>query len=276
MTIKKDKKILITGCSYSANNTQSGWKKENLHKHYSNILNSNNDIEIKNIAIGGCSNKEIFYRSIENCLKNEYDYCIVQWTSLHRFWIYESENNIDDETQILPQVKGKLTYKSPATELHKIITSYYLNSFVALKQWLLDQIVLQEFFKKHSIRYLFVRGFPNYTDELENILQQNPFIREKKLKSIPEISIPKNIKDILDFDNNPDYYLEEKLGGLLSLYKKIDKKKCIGYNENKGVYGIDIKSYGLENDYADDNAHPGEKTNHIIADKILEKTNNFS
>jgi len=267
--VKKTKNILISGCSFSANNEQSGWKKKNLYKQYSNILNSHKNISVNNIAIGGCSNKEIFYRTIDEITKTQYDFCIVQWSSLHRLWLYESENNIDDESQILPFVSGKITHKDEATQLHKIITSYYSNSYVALKHWLLDQISLQNFFEKNNIKYVFLRGFPNYADKLEEICKKESLYKNQILKPISKVFIPDPIKNILCFDDNPDYYLQEKIQNLLTLYTNIDKRFCIGYNTNTNRYGLDVDTYELENDLADDGMHPGEKTNQIIANKLL-------
>lgn len=274
--IKSKKNILVAGCSYSVDNIQSGiWKEKNLHKHYSNILSNMENIIVDNIAIGGCSNKEIFYRTSEKCFDRKYDFCIVQWSQLHRFWVYESDNNIDDGTQILPRVCGKMTDKSPAQKLHKIMTSYYLNSFVALKHWLIDQIMLQNFFQRNKIDYVFLRGFRNHIVGLEKIIKQNPFTKNKNIKPISTLSIPDDIKKILHFDQNPDHYLEQKLKDLLSLYCQIDKTFCIGYNENIQTYGIDKKVCDLDNDFADDNQHPGEKTNYLIAEKILKRIENI-
>jgi len=269
--MEKPKNILISGCSFSASNEQSGWKHKNLYKHYSNILNSQESINVNNVAIGGCSNREIFCRTTEEVVKNSYDFCIVQWSSLHRLWLYESENNIDDETQILPVLTGKMTHRNEAKQLHKILTSYYLNSYVALKHWLLDQILLQNFFQANNIKYVFLRGFPNCTDKLEQICEQESLHETQMLKPISKVFIPDSIKNILCFDDNPDYYLQKKIQDLLTLYTRIDKTFCIGYNTNTERYGLDVNKYGLERDFADDGKHPGERTNQIVANELLKR-----
>ena len=139
--MSKIKKVLIVGCSYSASNTQSGWNKENVHNVWTNILAKNTNWQIDNFAHGGCTNHEISMRAIENITKKSYDLCIIQWTSLHRLWVYEAENNIDNPTQILPNPGGWNVNSGPdnnssnAKELHKLYVSNYLNTFVALKHW---------------------------------------------------------------------------------------------------------------------------------------------
>ena len=253
-------RVLITGCSLSANHDQSGWRQENFHNHYSKILSKNINWTIVNRAIGGCSNREISLRTVENCLLETYDFCIVQWSSLHRYWFYESENNVDNETQILPRVCG-WGNQELATIVSKILVSNYLNDYMALKQWLLDQIFLQTFLEHKKITYIFIRGFPNYVHDLEQLNEQKPF------ESVPKIKIPTNIKRILNFDDNPDDYILEKLLSLTTAYGEIDKSKCIGYNVNDAIYGMADKNY--ENDYADDGAHPGMLRNALLANHII-------
>ena len=254
--------VLISGCSFSSDD-HSGWSSEHMHKHYPNILRRKTGWNIDNIAIGGCSNNEILLRTTEHCIKNKPDLCIIQWSSLHRFWVYESNNNIDEATRILPSVCGRNSQNKNANLLHKILIANYLNNYVDLKHWLEYQILLQSFLKSENIPYIFLKGFNNYIAELEFIVSQYPF------NNIPDIKIPQSIRDMLHFDQNPDYVLLDKLLTLVELYIKIDKNNCLGYNCNDTEYGLDY-NFRDHNDYADDGRHPGEKTNLLLADKILQ------
>lgn len=259
---------LVAGCSFSADNEQSGWKNENLNKHYSKIITEQLNGKFTNIAIGGASNFEIFQRTIDTCISNsDIDFCIIQWSTLHRLWVYEKDNNIDDFTQILPRVCGINSNKNVPDDLHKIYVNYYLNDYMALKHWLVLQISLQSFFQKQGIDYVFLRGFENYISDLETIISQTPF------DSIPEINLPDTIKKILNFDDNPDDYLYSKLLPLVNLYLNIDKNHCIGYNKHYTHYGL-YHDFEYEKDFADDGDHPGEKTNSIIANNILQYIRN--
>lgn len=254
-------KVLITGCSYSAQTTQSGWKEENLYKTYPMILKSLTGWQIDNRAIGGCSNREIFQRTIENCVAKHYDLCIVQWSSLHRLWLYEAIGNIDDFTQIYPVTCGHITKEDIPHALKKMMVSTYLNDYMALKHWLHDQISLQCFFEKKQIPFVFLRGFPNFVPELELLMEQWP------KNTISELDIPEKIKRMLNFDSNPDDYLYQKLGTLISAYQNIDKSQCIGYNHSSMIYGLDPI---FKKDYADDDRHPGHSVNCKISQIILE------
>lgn len=254
-------KVLITGCSFSVNNTQSGWQESNLCNTYHNMLQTNRSgWHITNRAIGGCSNREIAQRTIDSCLAEHYDFCVVQWSSLHRFWIYESECNIDDETQILPKVCGKLTVGNAPHILEKTLMAHYLNDYMALKHWLQDQVALQSFLEQRQIRYIFVRGFQNYVPELELLTHQWP------KEHISDLQIPDPIKIMLQFDHNPNDYLHCKLSGLIRAYLAIDKSHCIGYNQSDMIYGLDPI---LEQDRADDGSHPGRIVNAALSAAIL-------
>jgi hypothetical protein len=250
-------KVLITGCSFSAG---GGWLESNLHYHYSQILQNSTNWQLVNRAVGGCSNREISLRTVENCLLDYYDFCIVQWSSLHRLWLYEAEHNIDNKTQIFPSTCGWGDLNA-ATKLSKMMIGRYLNDYMALKQWFLDQISLQAFFEKNHIKHVFIRGFPNYCPDIQKILDQGTF------SSIPEIEIPTNIKKILNFEENPDDYLYDKILTLIKLYQLIDKSKCIGYNTNNTNYGL-LENFS--NDRADDGMHPGKQPNQLLSQLILD------
>lgn len=257
--------VLITGCSYSANFPDSGWCQHNQHKHYSKILENTHQWQITNQAIGGCSNREIALRTTQHCLDQSYDLCIVQWSSLHRLWVYEADSNVDNWTIILPKVCGWGDH-STASELSKLFATNYLNNYMALKHWLLDQVMLQSYLREHKINYVFVRGFSNYVPELEILCQKQPF------DTIPEIQVPDQLKEILNFDNNPNDYLYKKLLSILTAYNSIDKDHCIGYTTNSGIYGLPDHCY--QNDLADDNMHPGEIKNLFLANAITDYCNN--
>lgn len=213
--------------------------------------------------MAGCSNREIALRTVEHCSRNRYDFCIVQWSALHRYWLYESDCNIDNETQILPKVCGwTLNDPEDASTISKILTSRYLNDYMALKHWFLDQISLQTFLKNNRIKYVFVRGHSNFINDFENLSQQDSF------DAIPQIHLPSTIKKMLNFEDNPDDYLLEKLCTIVSLYKLIDKSNCIGYNEHDSTFGINTNLYS--DDWADDGKHPGAIRNKLLAETILE------
>lgn len=261
--------VLITGCSFSAHSrNQTGWLPEHRYKHYHAIIEQKLDCKILNEAVGGCSNFEIFSRTIDFCLQNnEIDFCIVQWSSLHRLWLYEAINNIDDFTIINNStIAGKVSNMQNAKQLHKLLFDYH-NSYMELKHWLILQNSLQNFFKNQKIDYVFIRGFDNYVSDIKMLVDQLPF------NCIPDVDIPESIKKILNFNDNPDDYLFKKLMNIVNLYKTIDENNCIGYNYSKNAYGLEFDFRDIK-DLADDNCHPGQITNSMVADSILDYIGN--
>jgi hypothetical protein len=220
--------------------------------HYTGILKKYGH-NITNIAHGGCSNLEIFYRTTEQVTQhyNQFDCVIVQWSSLHRLWLYEGANNVDDTTIILPNLCGHISNQKVANSIHKLYVGNYLNSYVELKHWLLLMVSLQKQIKFHKLNYIFSFGFENYLDSL------NLF----KHKTITDINdIPSSLKNLLDFDNRSDDYILTKLNELISLYSMIDFDKCL----------LDLDSfYNNIVDMSDDNIHPGKESNERWATAIL-------
>ena len=257
-----NRNVLITGCSFSADAPHSGWHQKNQHKHYSKILEKTHRWQIANLAAGGCSNREIALRTVEHCLKHHYDLCIIQWTSLHRLWIYEADCNVDLPTMILPSGVFGWGDLSTALKFSKTFRKHYLNDYMAIKHWLLDQIMVQSYLKKHNINYVFVRGCSNYIHEIEALCQSWP------LNNISEIQLSKPLKEILNFDNNSDNYVYDKLLSIINIYKSIDKDNCIGYTTGDGNYGLPSNFH--EFDRADDGVHPGTAENLFLANSITD------
>jgi len=246
---------LVSGCSHSES---SGFNQSNIDLLYVNILKKKTNWVIDNIAIGGMSNNEIFFRTLEYCATHRPKRCIVQWSSLHRLWLYERENNVDDFAIIMPRVTGFLSDKTAANQLEKIIVSQFCNDYVEVKHLLLKMIALQNFFKHNQIDYLFVNGFQNFITDIHNL-------SKIEITSLADIILPAEIKRMLNFDNNPDYYIINKLNILTDLYKQLDQSSCLDFgNFYFGSEALDL---------ADDNKHWGKKCNQLWANRILKHFN---
>jgi hypothetical protein len=245
-------RFILVGCSHTAN---SGFDK-NIDKHYVNLLHTGTQRKIINLAIGGMSNNEIFNRIVEYVLNNtidQDDIVIVQWSDLHRLWVYESDNNVDDYTQITPVVCGNGDL-SIAEKYHRLYVSRYNNQYMHLKHWLIKMIILQQFFWSKDIRYLFVAGFDNLLSDLD-------VFRGQQITNLQDTSISTNLQKILDFGNRPDCYIIEKINAILNLYNQLDFAHCLKFGEF---------SFGrVQLDLADDGYHYGAQTNAIWAREIL-------
>ena len=248
-----NKRFIIVGCSHSAT---SGFDK-NISKHYVNLLKKQTGREIVNLSIGGMSNHEIFRRALEFVVTNNVgpdDIIIVQWSALHRFWIYNQKNNVDDFTIINPNSCGGGGDLSITTEFSKLYTTYYCNDYMGLKHWYSYMISLQAIFKLKNVCYVFVTGFDNFLSDID-------VYRHKEIVSLTETLLTNNLKNMLDFDNRPDWYIIQKINAILKLYNQIDFTHCLKF----GNFSFDQAKL----DYADDGVHWGEQCNAIWADEIL-------
>lgn len=247
--------LTILGCSHSAD---SGFK-QNINKHYVNLLKNQINCKINNISIGGMSNHEIFQRAVEQVQNfNSNDIFLIQWSSLGRQWVYYHENNVDDFTQVLPRVCG-FGDPAPANELQKLYLGYFFNQYMQLKHWLGYMVALQEVLKYNNVRYFYVNGFDNFLKSLD-------VYRHCQLVSLGDVIIDLELRSILDFDNRPDEYILKKLNALLKLYNQLDFDQCVKFG--------DFHFGQAQLDLADDQSHWGEKCNKLWADEIYSHLKN--
>jgi hypothetical protein len=247
------KRILFVGCSLTAN---SGFLERNRVKYHWPCLTSNHfDCDYYNAGIGGSSNDEIFYRTVDLTADQSYDLVVIMWSALGRKWVYFSEPNIDDYTQIHPGPTGLNCDSDAVKNLHKLYITYFNNQYVALNHWLNQIICLQHYFKHKKQSYVFIKGFSNLIHDFDNInYSDNRFI---------DISEP--LKKILDFDNNPDSLLLDKIQKIKKLIATIDLDNC-----------IDFKNFNFRSsrvDLSDDKQHPGLKTNQQLSSKLINHIN---
>ena len=244
------KKILFVGCSFTEN---SGFEDKNIGKyHWPWLISQHYDCYYQNAGIGGSSNDEIFYRTMDLTANQSYDLVVIMWSALGRKWIYFSEPNIDDFTIIDPNPLG-LNCKSDAVKnLHKLYVTYFNNKYVSLNHWLDQIICLQHYFKHKKQSYIFIKGFSNLISDFDNV---------KYSSEHGFLDISESLKKILDFDNNPDYRILNKIQKIKNLIQQIDLDNCIDFKNFDFI--------GSMTDLADDKEHPGIKTNQSMSSKLI-------
>ena len=227
--------VMVAGCSFSAT---CGFSEENLPLHWVRLLSNHYSCQVNNIAIGGASNDEIYYRTIEALNNGQpYDLVIVQWTSIGRQWIYFDDNNVDDFTIInFGNIAGLVPNRDAVNQYARLHYSYFNNQYMNLKKWLLQILSLQTLLKDKP--FVFVKGFDNFLSSFSSI----DFL-ESGFNNIDAV------KHLVDFENRPDEYIADKVNTIQSLIEKIDKSKWVNF---------DALEFSLElDDLADDKAHPG-------------------
>jgi hypothetical protein len=115
---------------------------------------------------------------------------------------------------------------------------------------------LQEYFKQKKQPYVFIKGFDNMVYEFDSIKYSNNGFE----------NISAHVKNIMNFDNNPDYYLFQKIDQIQKLIYQIDINNW-----------IDFKNFNFCEstvDTADDGDHPGPNTNHAVCLKLIKHIEN--
>jgi hypothetical protein len=244
------KNVLFAGCSFTAN---SGFLNENIPKyHWPSLLSRHYYAQQTNIAIGGCSNEEIFFRTTENIINNRYDLAVIMWSSLGRHWIYCNDQNIDDFTNINGGIPLGFNKDSPSvTEYAKLHCAYFNNQYMNLKKWLLHCISLARVAEHHNQKYIFVLGFNNLIEQFINIKYVNNGFE----------NISNQCKQILDFDNRQDDYILSKITVIQNLLDQVKELNWVDFN-SAGFHDTAV-------DLSDDHSHPGIQSNHALYKQIV-------
>jgi hypothetical protein len=247
----KKKKILFVGCSHTAD---SGFTPENQPKHHWPWLISNHyDCYFQNAAIGGSSNDEIFYRCSETILSYKFDLVIVMWSSLSRKWLYFENKNVDDFTIINNGVCTGFNHANIDLKYYaKLHYSNFDNKFIDLKRWLLQTITLANLLSSSDTKFIFIKGFENYINDI---------IKSKF--DVKGFTMTNDLKKILDFDNRPDYYINEKLYNLKSLAAAANQEYWLNFNS----FAFSSKHYAI--DLSDDGKHLGKLSNIKIYQDLI-------
>ena len=237
----KNKKILFAGCSLTAT---SGFTEHNQSiYHWPMVFSKHFNCYYQNVALTGCPNEEIFLNTIENVVKERYDLVVIMWSSIGRYWFYPADHNIDDYIAV-PSDNTALQYQ-------KLYHAHFNNQYMSIKKWLSHIVALQNMFENFSQKFVFIKGFDNHL---------NDFIKVNYNNGYENID---SIKYMLDFDQRPDAYIWNKISIIKDLIHRIDQHTWVNFN------GEAFCQSSYEVDKADDNDHPGRKTNINMATDLI-------
>lgn len=240
---------MMNGCSFTAD---SGFKKENLYQHWPNIFKQHYDCNLTNLAVGGSSNEEIFYRTLENVSTQQYDLVIIMWSSVNRKWIYHNQNNVDDFTIINNLNLTGFNHSSPEVNKYaNLHYRYFANEYIDLKRWLLQINALDRVLKNLNIPHIFIKGFENHLNSISSIKYESGFI-----------GTTDSVKEFLDFKNRPDDYILEKIYALQKLIDIIDQNCWLNFTSEAFA--------DFQTDLADDLSHPGPIANQHLAKNLID------
>ena len=190
-----------------------------------------------NDANGGSSNLKIFLHSSKAILDNLADVYIVQWSALHRHWVYPAPDQgiMFAETK-LGDSKTREGDPNPLF-LSKMIAQYQLlnHDYGNIMQLIDFCRILQDQAKSHNVQLLFINGLVTWSDQVDYI---------KEL--------------VRDADSDHDRFVEQMQNNM----ELVDWDKWIDPFNNM---------YERRLDEAEDNLHPGPQTHKQIAKLIKDK-----
>jgi len=241
--MNKHSSVLFAGCSFTHT---CGFDDINLEFTWPALFSKKYQLDVKNIALGGMSNDEIFYRSIENTVESKPDIAIVMWSHIRRRWEYYSDNNVDDYTIMNTSCTGHNDHLDEVHQFAKLGQVYFVNDYVNIKKWFCYSIALANYFKNNGIDYIFLRGFDNQIDELQGIFHRPD-------ENLNLASASENVRSMFDFTNRPDDYILKKVKELKSLYTATAKLNWVNLSSPSFT--------DMSFDFADDQIHPGKLSN---------------
>jgi hypothetical protein len=249
------KKILVVGCSFVED---CGFNEDNQLKfHWPKLLSDYYKCDLFNAGIGGSSNDEIFYRTIQLITESWFDLVVVMWSDLGRKWAYIEENNVDDFTILNNgDIKGFVTNKDIVNQYAKLHYTYFNNQYINLKTWLSQIIMLQTYCKHHNQPIIFAKGFENHVIDFNLVEYCNGFINIDP------------IKYMFDFNNRPDDYINLKINDIKRLMSQIDQASWINFNTPSFLTNAV--------DLADDQKHPGPISNKKFYQELVDFCDKYS
>lgn len=224
--------------------------------NYTNLVSTQFDAQVNNLAISGNSNYRIFIAAINELLFSKSDILFVQWSALNRLWLYPSP---DTELMLSLQVENDYNYRGllfSKKELQKVSDCYHLlnHDYHNLLEIINYSKILQSL--TTDTRIVFINGLLPWTVDISKLDTANNY--SKKLSAYS--------KEILDFDNRNDIELNKFFTKLNLAVNSLDQHRWVNMFESFKDTAIDA---------GNDNRHPGPNSHQLYANKIINYLNNY-
>jgi len=232
-------KTLLSGCSLSdwcGFGTLIG--NHDDPRCWYNIVKQRFNLDLTNVSYGGHSNEEILDKILKELALGADDYklVIIQLTSTQRKWFYRANNPFD-----FCFAHGTNSQNDIEKNMCDYFRVYFNNELVEIEKTMSKLILIQDYLKMKHIPLILIDGI-NFGKSFKKLLTS--------AESYCRPQIP------------PDLWLikgKSYANELHALAKKIDLDLFVGLDPDWRI------------DRADDNMHPGEKSNILFANSVIEK-----
>jgi hypothetical protein len=219
--------------------------------NYANIVANHYSADVKNSAVGGNSNYNIFMSALNEILYNKPDKIFVQWSTLNRLWVYPGP---DTELALSHTIKDDYGYRDlfySKKELQKFIDTYQLlNHDYHHISTLINYCNILTEISKNKTQLIFINGLLPWSREILSLDTTLDFSK----------NLSNYTKEILEFNSRDD-------NELLEFFTKLNKDMQ-RLNQTMWVNMFD-SFISLNIDLGTDNAHPGPKSHALYAEMII-------
>jgi hypothetical protein len=201
-----------------------------------NKLNQDLNLELVNVSYGGYSNEEILAQILKSLALDQFELVIIQLTSTQRKWFYRSNNPFE-----FILAHGVNSHNETEKKLFEYFRVNFNNELIEIERTLTLLLLIQNHLAQINIPLIILNGM-NFGSSL-SALKNNPekFCRSHIHKDIWELKGKKYTQELFDIAT------KIKLDNFLFLDKSF---------------------MDLQIDVAEDNRHPGEKSNLLYASMI--------
>jgi len=241
-------KVLVAGCSFS-----SGWGFNNsLKSNWVDIIKIKTSWEIKNIAVTGNSNLEIFLSILNELTQNQYDLILCQFTALNRITVSSSPEN---PNVIISHGNNEL-FESIAGVNYRDV-EIFLKLFTILNQdWkhYINLIKIINVLQSINEKIVFINGLLPWDRDFFDTQWTVPLPKHNHF-----------VDSLLQTTEFDDYSLDKFLKEVILCRNIINQSRWVNLYESWQQTAIDAIS--------PTDPHPGEKSQVKFANQVLKYIN---
>jgi hypothetical protein len=240
----------FVGCSLTQGVGLS--KEKDDPGNYANLIARKFDARVKNLAVAGNNNHNIFLSALNEIIFSRADTIFVQWSALHRLWLYPGP---DVTLGFSPKIINDFTYRDlffSKKDLQKLVNTYHLlnHDYNGLMQIINYSKILESVSDSYSTQVIFINGLLPWTPEILNANTADNYAQ----------NLSKYSKELLDFDTRNDTELNKFFTDLTESLNSLQCSKWVNMFDSLWNSKIDL---------GNDDEHPGPESHKLYAAKII-------
>jgi hypothetical protein len=243
------KKFTFVGCSFTVGVGLNLEKSD--PDNYTQLVSNKFEAVLKNIAVGGNSNYNIFISALNDILFETPDVIFVQWSALNRLWVYPGP---DTSLQLSHIINKDYQYKDlyySKKDLQYLTDHWHiLNHDFKYISDLINYCNILEEISNGRTQIVFINGLVPWTEEIVHLNNNINFSSD----------LSEYTKELLSIDSRDDAEITDLFLKLKSAILSLNKSLWV--NKFNSMYKLMV-------DLGTDKSHPGPKSHQLYADMII-------